>query len=133
MQGGGGEAGMLKHIKGTLLQFLKNCPVTDRNNEELLQIVFSMMEFSREEVTEVQNIRNTRKQHPSGSRALSVSSGGPGIGGTDPGEDEVRKKTSKGLFGMFKKSKGTGGKDETTSNNSMTQSPAKPLAPIKRH
>jgi hypothetical protein len=33
-----------------------------------------------------------------------VSSGG-GVGGTDPGEDEIRKKTSKGIFGIFSRGK----------------------------
>ncbi len=58
LMGGGGAGqgdpqGTLKHIKGTLLQFLKNCPFTDRNNEELLSIIFSMMEFTPEEKAEV--------------------------------------------------------------------------------
>jgi hypothetical protein len=35
-----------------------------------------------------------------------VSSGGGGaVGGTDPGEDEIRKKTSKGIFGIFSRGK----------------------------
>lgn len=53
MGGGGDPQGTLRHIKGTLLQFLKNCPLTDRNNEELLSIVFSMMEFTKDEIAEV--------------------------------------------------------------------------------
>ena len=40
----------LDNIKGTLLQFLKGCPVTDKNNEAILAIVFSMMELSKEEI-----------------------------------------------------------------------------------
>lgn len=58
----GEGAGLLKHIKGTLLQFLKNCPLTDFNNEELLKIVFSMMEFTRDEISEVQSFRQNRQR-----------------------------------------------------------------------
>ena len=47
----------IAHIRGTLFQFLKTTPITDRQNEELLKIVFSMMEFSAAEVTELQNTR----------------------------------------------------------------------------
>jgi hypothetical protein len=54
----GEGAGLINHIKGTLLLFLKNCPVTDRNNEDLLSIVFKMMEFTRDEITEVQDFRH---------------------------------------------------------------------------
>ena len=60
--GGGDAQATLKHIKGTLLQFLKNCPLTDRNNEELLAIVFSMMEFTKEEIAEVQEYRTLKSK-----------------------------------------------------------------------
>lgn len=46
----GDNEGVLKHIKGTLLQFLRQCPVTDKNNEELLSILLSMMECSQQEI-----------------------------------------------------------------------------------
>lgn len=110
--GGGDPQATLKHIKGTLLQFLKNCPLTDRNNEELLSIVFSMMEFTKDEIADVQEVRAQKSR---GGRAASVSSGGMG-GGTDPGDEE--KKKSKGIFGgMFSrgKSKDPGSKRQGTS------------------
>ena len=97
-----GEQGLIKHIKGALAQFLRNCAVTDRNNEELLSIVFSMMEFTPLEVSEVQTFRQN-KSKVGGARANSVSSSGAPGGGTDPSEDEIKKRTSKGLFGMFRK------------------------------
>ena len=40
----------LPHIKVTLIQFLRNVPLTDRQNEDLLTIIFSMMEFSDTEM-----------------------------------------------------------------------------------
>ena len=110
--GGGDPQATLKHIKGTLLQFLKNCPLTDRNNEELLSIVFSMMEFTKEEIAEVQDVRNQKSRGV--GRAASVSSSG--MTGTDPGDEESKKK-SKSIFGIFSrgKSKDPGGKRQGTS------------------
>jgi hypothetical protein len=40
----------IQHIKGTLIQFLKSTPLTEKQNEELLKIIYSMMEFSPAEV-----------------------------------------------------------------------------------
>ncbi len=95
--------------------------MTDRNNEELLTIVFSMMEFTRDEISEVQDFRQSRQrgQGTPGVRANSVSSGGV-LGGTDPGDEELRKKTSKGIIGMFRKGSRDKKKDEEekTSNSS---------------
>lgn len=48
---------MIAHIKGTLIQFLKNLPLTEAKNEELLKIIFSMMEFTP---TEIQDLYNNR-------------------------------------------------------------------------
>ena len=115
---------------------MKNCPVTDRNNEELLSIVYSMMEFTREEISEVQDIRH-QKNNKAGVRGSSVSSGGAMMaGGTDPGEDEIRKKTNKGIFGIFRKGSRDKRKEEdekTNSNNSNSGiTPTKNLTPIGR-
>lgn len=124
------SAGLLKHIKGTLLQFLKQCPVTDKNNEELLSILLSMMECSQQEIQEVQSYRRN------GKRANSVSSGGGAVGGTDPTEEDVRKKTSKGIFGLFRKGsrdKRTEGSGQDLSAGSLT-SPMRPIPqPLRRH
>jgi hypothetical protein len=56
-------------------------------------------------------------------------------GGTDPGEEELRKKTSKGIFGLFRKGSRYKRKDEeektsNTSNSGIT--PPKNLTPIGR-
>jgi len=99
---------MLKHVKGTLGQFLRNCPTTERNNEDLLKIIFSIMEYTQQEITEIQDYRQNRKGSAGSSsnqRAHSLSSSA--VGGTDPGEDEIRKKTSKGIFGMFSRKQGS--------------------------
>jgi len=131
-------AGLIRHIKGTLLQFLKNCPVTDRNNEELLTIVFSMMEFTREEIQEVQDYRQLKGGNNKGQvRGNSVSSSGGGGIGTDPNEEELKKRTSKGLFGMFRKGSRDkrGGKDEDSNSSQSGYTPTKGVmtpAPIGR-
>jgi len=68
---------------------LKNCPLTDKNNELILEIIFDMMEFTEAQIAEVQDIRKK-------NRSASISASG-----TE--EEEVKKQTKKGIFGMFKK------------------------------
>ena len=51
------ESTVIAHIKGTLIQFLKNLPLTDLKNEELLKIIYSMMEFTTDEINELYNQR----------------------------------------------------------------------------
>ena len=51
------EQTVIAHIKGTLIQFLKNLPLTEQKNEELLKIIYSMMEFTPEEINELYNQR----------------------------------------------------------------------------
>jgi|LauGreDrversion4_2_1035121.scaffolds.fasta_scaffold148948_1 hypothetical protein len=92
-----------------------------------------MMKFSPREISDVKSFRKNKS-----SRGNSVSSGGGG--GTDPTEEDVRKKTKKGIFGMFRK----GSKDKRVAtpgaeasaqdlSGSLT-SPMKPIPPpIRRH
>lgn len=41
---------LIPHIKVTLIQFLRNVAITDRQNEDLLTIIFNMMEFTNVEI-----------------------------------------------------------------------------------
>lgn len=41
---------LIPHIKVTLIQFLRNVGITDRQNEDLLTIIFNMMEFTDTEI-----------------------------------------------------------------------------------
>ena len=41
---------MIPHIKVTLIQFLRNVPDTGRQNEDLLTIIFNMMDFTNTEI-----------------------------------------------------------------------------------
>ena len=52
---------MIANIKGSLIQFLKNTPITDKQNEDLLKVIYSMMEFTKEEITELANNRMSLK------------------------------------------------------------------------
>ena len=47
------EQTTIEHIKATLLIFLQRVPPTDPKNEELLNIISSMMAFSKSEVAEL--------------------------------------------------------------------------------
>ena len=40
----------IAHIKGTLIQFLKKVPFTEKTNEDLLTPIFGMMDFSPNEI-----------------------------------------------------------------------------------
>lgn len=44
------ESTAIQHIKGTLVQYLKQVPLTENGNEELLKIIYSMMEFAPHEI-----------------------------------------------------------------------------------
>lgn len=100
----------------------------------------NMMEFSKEEITDLQEARALSRLALSagsgkGARANSVSSGG-GAGGTEPNEDDLKKKTSKGILGFFGRKGSSQQRREGLSNdNSGTNiqpSPAKPMMPIGR-
>ena len=41
------ESATIAHIRGNLSQFLRNTPFTDPKNEEMLRIVYSMMDFTK--------------------------------------------------------------------------------------
>ena len=51
----------IAHIKGTLIQFLKLTPLTENKNEELLKIIYSMMDFTPPEINELQASRMVLK------------------------------------------------------------------------
>lgn len=48
---------LIPHIKVTLIQFLRNVSLTDRQNEDLLTIIFNMMDFT---VIEIQELKIAR-------------------------------------------------------------------------
>lgn len=52
---------LLDHVKGTLIQYLKLTPLTDKANEELLKIIFSMMKVTSAESNELLNARMVLK------------------------------------------------------------------------
>lgn len=46
-----------EHIKSTLVMFLKKTPTVDKANEQLLNIVFSMLNLTKQEIEEVEQAR----------------------------------------------------------------------------
>jgi hypothetical protein len=67
-----------------------------------------MMEFTHQEIADLKDFRSVKsnpKAASVNSRGNSVSSSGGGVGAssTDPNEEEIKRKTGKGLFGMFRK------------------------------
>ena len=47
----------LQHVKGTLSTYLKKTPIVDLSNEMLLKIIFSMMEFTKADISDIQAAR----------------------------------------------------------------------------
>lgn len=41
---------LIPHIKVTLNQFLRNVPLIDRQNEDLLTVIFNMMKYTEREI-----------------------------------------------------------------------------------
>jgi hypothetical protein len=44
---------MIAYLKDALIQFLKNLPLTEPKNEELLKIIYGMTEFNPNEIREL--------------------------------------------------------------------------------
>jgi hypothetical protein len=63
---GSDESATIAHIKGNLTVFLKHTPLTDTKNEEMLRIVFSMMEFTKQEIEELKTTRSALKLNAQG-------------------------------------------------------------------
>ena len=86
---------VIAHIKGTLIQFLKNLPLTEQKNQELLKIIYSMTEFTPDEINELYNQRVNVKVN-SKPKLASTKAGGTSAGGntsssfTGATEEEVK-------------------------------------------
>jgi hypothetical protein len=89
---------VISHIKGTLIQFLKNIPLTEAKNEELLKIIYSMMEFSTNEINELYNMRVTVKVN---SKPGKPSSSGNTSASFTNSNDQSKDQPKKGWFGGF--------------------------------
>lgn len=48
---------LIPHIKVSLIQFMRNVALTDRSNEDILSIIFRMMEFTDTEIQELKIAR----------------------------------------------------------------------------
>jgi hypothetical protein len=85
-----------------LIQFLKSTPLTEKQNEELLKIIYSMMEFSAAEIQELASARMVLK----GGKSQKGNSNGNSRSNTSNNvtdEDGTKKKS--GLFGILSKYK----------------------------
>jgi len=69
----------IRHMKGTLKTFLQNCPKTTKDNEAILSVIYSMLDFTPGEEAALDATR--KKNFPMSEKA----------------------KSGKGLFGMFGK------------------------------
>lgn len=73
----------LKHTRSILIKFLEKIPYTTKENEDLLPIIYSMMLFTKDEISSLQRNRQTFI------------------------EKSLKQQTKKGVFGMFGKKDGS--------------------------
>ena len=73
-----GKSKDIDHVKDILVKFLKETPITNKGNEQLLLIVFSMLYLTKPQMDEIQK---SRKQTSAEFEA------------------EIMKKNKKGMFG----------------------------------
>lgn len=96
----------------TLIQFLRNVAITDRQNEDLLTIIFNMMDFTDIEITDLKMSRMAIKMVKGKQGRAASSSVGMGGGNSTNSmskDDEATGKPKRGgIFGMFNKKKDTG-------------------------
>ncbi len=96
------------------MQFLKQCPITDKNNEVLLEVVLSELDFGKEEMADLRELR------------LRKSGGSHD---TTEGDGE-RGRSKRGLFGgMFRKKENGGGSSNSVSRV-ITDSGVSPMRPF---
>ena len=48
----------LKHVRSIITQFLAKLPITSKDNEEILTVVYSMLNFPREEIDQISEARS---------------------------------------------------------------------------
>ena len=70
----------LKHVRSIMIQFLSKLPFTTKENEDILPVIFSMLNFTREDIDQITQSRAKLKQ-------------------------EEGKPAKKGIFGGLKKQK----------------------------
>ena len=73
-----GKSKDIDHVKDILLKFVKETPITNKGNEQLLLIVFSMLYLTKPQMDEIQ-------------KARKIS--------TAEYEAEIMKRNKKGMFG----------------------------------
>lgn len=64
----GDPENLIPHIKATLYQFLRNIPLSERSNEDLLTIIYNMMDFSVQEIQELKLIRISLRPGKNGGK-----------------------------------------------------------------
>lgn len=83
-------------MKGTLITYLKKTPIVDLQNEILLKIIYSMMEFTKPEISDIQQAREElpiykvdvnasklkKKERDASSKRLSSQNGSQNSSGT---------------------------------------------------
>ena len=108
---------LIHHIKVTLIQFLRNVALTDRQNEDLLTIIFNIMDFTPVEINELKMARSVIKMVKGKVTRAASSSIGPGGNSTNSMSKE-EDASGKQQRGFLKKMFGRGNSQNTANNMS---------------
>lgn len=67
----------LEHIKGILSQFLRNVPFIDKQHEDLLNVIFNMLNYTETEIQELKisrmGVRLQTKGKPQRANSRSIT------------------------------------------------------------
>ena len=102
---------------------MKLTPFTEKQNEELLKIIYSMMEFSQAEISELQAARMVLKGNNKVVQQLALQGSGSRSNTSGVSSEGNEKKVKKGLLSLFTKTKAKA--DANNSQNYQTPLPGK--------
>ena len=121
----------IAHIKGTLIQFLKKVPFTEKTNEDLLTPIFGMMDFSPNEIQELKiariNLQNKGAKLPKGKQGGALTTSSQSMSREEDNGSQKPKRGFKNLFGLKGDSKGS-----KNNSGAGTSHDGINLKPIKR-
>ena len=125
---------MLPHIKSTLMQFLRNVPLGEQRNEEILAPIYSMMSFTPAEIQELKIARiNARDQKQGKGSSLKKGNSTQGNSNASLSREEEGQPKKKGLLGrMFTKKSRDGSTNMSGNGGSAAAAGTPNLRPLPR-
>ena len=60
----------LKHVRSVMTQFLSKMPVTTRENEDILPVIFSMLNYPKDEIDSISEARSQLENQNQGKKGI---------------------------------------------------------------